>query len=194
MYLIKYPEFLLWLTLHMLSLGLKVCAGRLFHCCQKQEEDRKSPNQPPTLKKKSGCTSSFFFTKLQKMLNAAFELDTEDSNVPVLTKTLDGLTHEGGSVVAGSRLHGPGTIRVASGQRFGDRRAGLSTRITCPSQNELQRRSLRKRLKRRQPLREKEIPSSPVTQGRILDTGQTEIHANPPPFRLEWFPTWLVSC
>lgn len=79
-------------------------------------------------------------------------------------------------MVAGSRLHGPGTIRVASGQGFGDRRAGLSTSITCPTQNELQRRSLRKRLKRWQPLREKEIRSSPGYTRQILDTGQTKIH------------------
>lgn len=31
-YLIKYTEFLLRLALHLLSLGLKICAGRLFHC------------------------------------------------------------------------------------------------------------------------------------------------------------------
>lgn len=55
-------------------------------------------------------------------------------------------------MVAGSRLHGPGTVRVASGERFGNWCAGLSARITGPTQNELQCGSLRKRLKWRQPL------------------------------------------
>lgn len=51
-YLIKYTEFLLRLTLHVLSLGLKICAGRLFHCWREQEVDRKSLNQLSVLKKK----------------------------------------------------------------------------------------------------------------------------------------------
>lgn len=66
--------------------------------------------------------------------------------------SVSGLTHEGSSVVAGSRLHGPGTVRVAGSERFGNWCAGLSARITCPTQDELQCGSLRKRLKRRQPL------------------------------------------
>lgn len=50
LYLIKYTEFLLWLTLHVLSFGLKICAGRLFHCWREEEEDRKSLNQLSLLK------------------------------------------------------------------------------------------------------------------------------------------------
>lgn len=89
-------------------------------------------------------------------------------------------------MVAGSRLHGPGTIRVASSKGFGNRCTGLSTCIACPTQNELQCRSLRKGLKWWQPLWENQTTVSGCT--RIQDTGQAEIHTKP-----STFPSRMVS-
>lgn len=80
------------------------------------------------------------------------------------------LTHEGSPVVAGSRLHGPGTIRVASSERFGNRCTGLSTSFACPTQNELQSRSLRKRLKWWQPLWEEQTSGSAICGFKTQDS------------------------
>lgn len=73
-------------------------------------------------------------------------------------------------MVAGSRLHGTGTIRVASSEGFGNRCTGLSTCVTCPTQNELQCRSLRKRLKWWQPLWENQTAVSGCTQDSLKHT------------------------
>ena len=58
------------------------------------------------------------------------------------------LTHEGGAVVAGPGLHVGRGVRVARGQRFGHGTGGLPAGVAGPPQRELQRGSLRKRLKR----------------------------------------------
>lgn len=100
------------------------------------------------------------------------------------------LTHEGSSVVAGPCLHGATAVWVAGGKRLGNGGCGLAASIACPTQNELQCGSLRKRFKWRQSLRERQM-----TNGRSYDEVK-KIKAskgNPLPFRQEWFPTWPAS-
>lgn len=90
-------------------------------------------------------------------------------------------------MVAGSRLHGSGTVGVASSEGFGNWCTGLSTGITRPTQDELQCGSLRKGLKRRQPLWEDRTGRRPlVTRGR-------EAQKREKTHKLATFPSRMVS-